>query len=65
MGMLLSIPLTMVAKIAMEGADETRWIAVMMGPGSAEPIQSAAEKTNPSSDPDRNDMDATSPSGQD
>jgi AI-2 transport protein TqsA len=30
-GMLLSIPLTMIFKIALESSDETRWIAVMLG----------------------------------
>ena len=30
-GMLLSIPLTMVVKIALETRDSTRWIAVLLG----------------------------------
>ncbi len=30
-GMFLSIPLTMIVKIALESYDETRWIAVMLG----------------------------------
>ena len=30
-GMLLSVPLTMMAKIALEANDETRWIAVLLG----------------------------------
>jgi predicted PurR-regulated permease PerM len=34
-GMLLSIPLTMAVKIAMESGSETRWIAVLLGPGPA------------------------------
>ncbi|MBI1356363.1 MAG: AI-2E family transporter [Acidobacteria bacterium] len=33
-GMLLSIPLTMAVKIAMEGRPETLWIAVLLGPGA-------------------------------
>jgi hypothetical protein len=33
--MLLSIPLTMAVKIAMESGSETRWIAVLLGPGPA------------------------------
>jgi predicted PurR-regulated permease PerM len=33
-GMLLSVPLTMVAKICLESIDETRWLAVLMGSGS-------------------------------
>ncbi len=31
-GMLLSVPLTMVLKIAFETSEETRWIAVLLGP---------------------------------
>ncbi|MBW2600330.1 MAG: AI-2E family transporter [Deltaproteobacteria bacterium] len=31
-GMLLSVPLTMTAKIALDSREETRWIAVMLGP---------------------------------
>jgi len=34
-GMLLSIPLTMAVKIAMEARQETLWIAVLLGPGAA------------------------------
>lgn len=34
-GMLLSIPLTMAVKIAMEARQETQWIAVLLGPGAA------------------------------
>lgn len=32
-GMLLSVPLTMTAKIALESNPETRWIGVLLGPG--------------------------------
>ena len=31
-GMLLSVPLTMAVKIALESSPETRWIAVLLGP---------------------------------
>ncbi len=31
-GMLLSVPLTMTLKIALESSEETRWIAVLLGP---------------------------------
>ena len=33
-GMLLSVPLTMTAKIALDSRDETRWLAVLLGPES-------------------------------
>ncbi|WP_054114169.1 AI-2E family transporter [Marinagarivorans algicola] len=33
-GMLLSIPLTMTVKIALESFDETRWVGVMLGSGT-------------------------------
>lgn len=29
-GMLLSVPLTMVVKIALESSDQTRWLAIML-----------------------------------
>lgn len=31
-GMLLSIPLTMIVKIALEGNEQTRWVSVLLGP---------------------------------
>ncbi len=31
-GMLLSVPLTMLLKIAFESSDDTKWIAIIMGP---------------------------------
>jgi len=33
-GMLLSVPLTITAKIALDSRDDTRWIAVLLGPES-------------------------------
>lgn len=33
-GMLLSVPLTMTVKIALESFDETRWVGVMLGSGT-------------------------------
>ncbi|MGB1111078.1 MAG: AI-2E family transporter [Gammaproteobacteria bacterium] len=35
-GMLLSVPLTMTAKIVLEAHDDSRWIAVLLGPGHSE-----------------------------
>jgi predicted PurR-regulated permease PerM len=34
-GMLLSVPLTMAAKIALEASEETKWIALLLGSGPA------------------------------
>lgn len=33
-GMLLSVPLTMTVKIALESVEETRWLGIMLGSGS-------------------------------
>ncbi len=42
-GMLLSVPLTMVAKIVLERTDDLRWIAVLLGPAPpADPDASAS-----------------------
>ena len=41
-GMFLSVPLTMVVKLALEASDETRWIAVLLGTGRA-PEETAEE----------------------
>jgi predicted PurR-regulated permease PerM len=35
-GMLLSVPLTVMVKIALESFDDTRWISVMLGSGKGE-----------------------------
>ena len=47
-GMLLSVPLTIAAKIVLEGHSGTRWLAVMLGPRVVTP---AADGTNPATDP--------------
>jgi predicted PurR-regulated permease PerM len=36
-GMLLSVPLTIVAKIGLNGYEDTRWVAIMLGP-KIEPV---------------------------
>lgn len=41
-GMFLSVPLTMTAKIALDSSDDTRWLAVLLGP---ETKQESEEKT--------------------
>jgi len=35
-GMVISVPLTMAVKIALEGSAETRWLAILMGAGGNE-----------------------------
>ena len=39
-GMFLSVPLTMIAKIALEGSRDTKWVGVLLGAGP--PVQAAA-----------------------
>jgi predicted PurR-regulated permease PerM len=38
-GMLLSVPLTITAKIALGNREDTRWLAVLMGPEKGPPIE--------------------------
>lgn len=42
-GMFLSVPLTMILKIVMEGSEETRWISILIGPSPTD--QQGAAKT--------------------
>lgn len=42
-GMLLSVPLTMIAKIALEASNDTQWIGAMMGSGEEEEESDAAK----------------------
>jgi predicted PurR-regulated permease PerM len=46
-GMLLSVPLTIIVKIMLEGSDEWRWLAVLLGPppGALEPTLPETEET--------------------
>lgn len=43
-GMLLSVPLTMTVRIALDSSDDTRWIAVLLGPAQAVDVPSLAEE---------------------
>ena len=44
-GMLLSAPLTMTVKLALEDQEETRWLAILLGSGDHEP-EEGSEKTD-------------------
>jgi predicted PurR-regulated permease PerM len=37
-GMLLSVPLTMIIQIALEGNEETKWLAILLGPDKQEKV---------------------------
>lgn len=37
-GMLLSVPLTMIIRILLDAVDETRWLAVLLGPPPPDPV---------------------------
>jgi len=41
-GMLISVPLTMAVKIALESSDDTRWFAILMGAGRSNPSPAPA-----------------------
>ncbi len=47
-GMLLSVPLTITAKIALDSSEETRWVAVLLGPEKA--VQAIPVEETASSD---------------
>lgn len=50
-GMLLSVPLTITAKIALDSRPETRWLAVLLGPEKAvKPDKSADAEAAPADD---------------
>ena len=42
-GMLLSIPLTMSLKIALDAYDETRWLARLLGPENEQSLLASSE----------------------
>jgi hypothetical protein len=43
--MLLSVPLTMTAKIAMDDFEETRWLAVLLSGGDGEQQEAEREES--------------------
>lgn len=46
-GMFLSVPLTMIVKILLEGTEDLKWVAVVLGPGDPEPITRSAPASIP------------------
>ena len=50
-GMLLSVPLTMMLKIALDSRPETHWIAVLLGPEGAAAEELAARTSEPDREP--------------
>jgi predicted PurR-regulated permease PerM len=45
-GMLLSVPLTMIVKIALESDDDTRWIGILLGSGPPPPTKTSSNAHN-------------------
>ncbi|WFB34454.1 AI-2E family transporter [Kiritimatiellota bacterium B12222] len=54
-GMLLSVPLTMIIKIAMESKAETQWIATLLGTDPGESALTDASLSEPSTPSETND----------
>jgi len=45
-GMLLSVPLTMIAQIILSSRERTHWLAIMMGPEPTETVQKKSSKND-------------------
>ena len=52
-GMFLSVPVTMIVKILLEGTEDLRWLGVILGPGGASAITSATRHVRSESPPPR------------
>jgi len=50
-GMLLSVPLTMIVKIVLESSDETRWLAILLGTDPSVVAPMAVPDANPTTPP--------------
>ena len=62
-GMFLSVPLTITAKIALAANEETRWAAVLLGTGGEAAASDAGEgpTTRPAPSPEGDDAEANDP----
>ncbi|MFC1798393.1 AI-2E family transporter [Thermodesulfobacteriota bacterium] len=47
-GMLLSVPLTITVKIALDSRDDSRWLAVLLGPETTAPVKDKPDGTTAS-----------------
>ena len=45
-GLLLSVPLTMTAKLALEARDSTAWVGYLLGPAEATPLSNNTQKND-------------------
>ena len=45
-GMFLSVPLTMIVKILLEGTEDLRWLGIILGPGGSAAFDAAKTGTH-------------------
>jgi predicted PurR-regulated permease PerM len=60
-GMLLSVPLTMIVKISLEGSEESRWLAILLS-NDAPPKEKSRWRRKKKEDAKKTDPDETPPS---
>ncbi len=62
-GMLLSVPLTLTVKIALQSNDSTRWMAILLGSQSSAEVTSRVPSAKPNTDRPKTTGRPPSPSG--